>query len=343
MKNSFWDREVFPLKELPYERNRIPGMIVTQNGTLIIYNEARKSESDWAEMDIFMQRSEDGGKTFEEPIYLARGTKEINTVNNPVTVQDNNGRIHFLYCENYGIRGGRILHRTSDDDGKSWSEPIDITTSTLPDYRNAFALGPGHGICTQDGTLLVPVWLVPKYYASPDTSHVPSIISTLFSLDNGESWQLGEILTSTDSAISPNETSIACTFDGRIYLNARVHGTRRAIAYSENGYYGWSKLTIDKALIDPRCFGSCAAYDHNGKKALLFANCESENSRDHITVKLSLDNGTSWTSKYLISEKSGGYVEIAVDNSKGTIYVLYEEDFGKSCRLTAFDLECFEN
>ena len=51
-----------------YSNHRIPGMIVTSKGTLIIYNEARRTASDWANMDIFIQRSEDHGESFGEPI-----------------------------------------------------------------------------------------------------------------------------------------------------------------------------------------------------------------------------------------------------------------------------------
>ena len=54
------------------------------------------------------------------------------------------------------MNGGRVLVRHSDDDGLTWSEPEDITAATLPEYRNAFALGPGHGIMT-GGTLIIPV------------------------------------------------------------------------------------------------------------------------------------------------------------------------------------------
>ena len=93
---TVWDSE-----KTEYTRHRIPGMTVTERGTVIIYNEARHDGDDWALMDIFAQRSEDGGRTFGERIYLARGSEEINTVNNPVMMQDKNGRIHFLYCENY--------------------------------------------------------------------------------------------------------------------------------------------------------------------------------------------------------------------------------------------------
>ena len=90
-----------------FSNHRIPGMIVTQKGTLLVYCEARREASDWALMDVLLQRSEDHGKTFGEKLVLAKGTEERPTVNNPVMVQDKNGRIHFLYCEDYATCADR--------------------------------------------------------------------------------------------------------------------------------------------------------------------------------------------------------------------------------------------
>ena len=84
-----------------YSNYRIPGITVTDKGTVITYCEARRTSDDWALMDILAKRSEDGGKSFSEPFMLAAGTDETPTVNNPVMVQDRNGRIHFLYCGTY--------------------------------------------------------------------------------------------------------------------------------------------------------------------------------------------------------------------------------------------------
>ena len=332
---DLWTRENNPA----YARNRIPGMTVTSRGTLIVYNEARTEGSDWARMDIFMQRSEDRGRTFGAPILLAAGTDEIPTVNNPVMVEDTAGALHFLYCENYAIRGARVLHRVSTDDGLTWGAPIDVTRMTLPFYRNAFALGPGHGICTGDGTLVFPIWMVPKCYEQEITSHGPSCISTLYSRDNGISWQMGEIMLGDSDTPSPNETSLALTADGRVYLNARTKAHRRAVAYSPNGYNGWSPLRPDGALTDPCCFGSAASYRYGGTTALLFANCDSETERKNVTVRVSLDGGRTWTHKKVLDADRGGYVETAVDNESGTVYVLYETDWGRTCRLAVTDLD----
>ena len=321
-----------------YTNRRIPGMIVTDRGTLIIYNEARRAASDWAMMDIFCQRSVDNGASFEAPIYLANGTEEHPTVNNPVMVQDRNGRIHFLYCEDYGVDGGRILRRYSDDDGVSWSKPIDLTEATLPQLRNAFALGPGHGIRLQNGVLVIPIWMVPKRYHAPLHSHFPSEITTLYSTDDGEHWHLGDILTSNSEIFSPHETVAAELSDGRVYLSIRHRAHQRVKAISRDGYSQWEDYAPDYALIDPMCFGSIAAYAKEGvPHTLFFANCEHMSSRTHVVIKASMDDGATFPYRVMLDEENGGYVEIAVDVSRDRIYVLYEHKYGESLHLATMN------
>ncbi len=323
-----------------YAKYRIPGMLVTRAGTLLMYHEARREASDWARMDIVLHRSTDHGVHFDAGVLLARGTDAFPTVNNPVMVQDRNGRIHFLYCEDYGIGGGRVWRRYSDDDGCTFSPAIDITASTMPVYRNCFALGPGHGIVTRDGTLVVPIWMVPRACGAPHREHAPSVVSTLCSTDDGESWRVGEILGSSEQMVNPSESSAALLSDGRIYLNIRLGGgvTCRGQAVSPNGYADWQDIRPVPELIDPGCFGSVVAYDDGvHPRALILANCENREERLRVTVKVSLDDGESWTHRRVLDAERGGYVEVAADDRNGLIYVLYEGNWGETNTLAVFD------
>lgn len=312
-----------------YTNHRIPGMIVTDRGTVLAYCEARTAVGDWSLMDILLFRSEDGGETFGEPIVMASGTKTHRTVNNPVAVQRTDGRLLFLWCEDYAVNGGRVLIRHSDDDGVTWSEPRDITSATLPEYRNAFALGPGHGIVTGDGTIIIPVWMVPKRYEAKLTAHMPSEISTLYSRDGGESWQPGELLGMTDRIVNPNETVAALTSDGRVYLSIRHQSMQRARAYSLTGFSGWQDYSPDYTLNDPQCFGSVVSAEENGKHVLYLANCDNKERRANVTVKKSTDDGRTWETVGVIDPDRGGYVELAYDKTRSSLLCLYEENFGE--------------
>ena len=322
-----------------YEKHRIPGMLITNKGTILAYNEARRTAEDWALMDILCQRSTDGGKTFSDFFPLACGTEALPTVNNPVMMQDHHGRIHFLYCECYGTKGGRILRRYSDDDGITWSAPIDITAFTAPDERTCFALGPGHGITLSDGTLLVPVWLVPRVYGQPARKHGPSVVTTFTSCNNGESWSLGEWIWTSAMLVSPNETAAAELADGRVYLNIRTQASYRSRAYSRDGATEWFGVEPDYALTDARSFGSLTTVtDKEGNRLLLFAHCANPDERNRVTVHVSRDGGIIWFAHKLIDEQRGGYVEINAQSAE-RIYLIYEEDWGAKCHLCTFNLD----
>jgi sialidase-1 len=325
-----------------YAIYRIPGMITTKSGTMIAYVEARSSESDWAPMDIIMVRSTDSGKTWSKPKVLVFGLEIDKTVNNPVMIASKDGTIHFIYCVEYGVesKGGGVFYRKSTDDGLNWSDPIDISASTIPEYRNAIATGPGHGIELSNGTLIIPIWLVPKRNGADPSSHKPSEVSTLYSRDRGLTWQVGEIIPANEDLTSPNESTVVELSNGRVMINMRNTSTKkqRAVAISSTGYSNWSTPTFDRTLTDPGCFGSIMRYNEN---TLLFVNAESNTIRKNITIKVSYDDGKTWSVKRLIHKGRGAYSELTVDKN-GLIHVLVETAPSKSIIHYSFPLSWVE-
>ena len=316
-----------------YTHMRIPGIIVTSRGDIITSGEARRSGSDWAYMDIVARISRDGGATFSQEFCLARGTAEHPTVNNPVMAEDPKGTLHLLYCEDYGVRGGRILHRESCDGGNMWSKPEDITAATMPEYRNVFALGPGHGICTQSGVLAFPFWLVPKRFGKDERAHAPSEVGVLYSRNCGKTWHKSSLLQAQWDIVSPNETVASELSDGRLYLAIRQNAPARAYAILERDLCTFSEYKPAPTLADPICFGSVAAI---GEK-LLFVNCDHSEKRINITLKSSTDGGRTWQRRKVIDAERGGYADVAADRANGKIYILYENEYGKELYLAILD------
>jgi sialidase-1 len=169
---------------------------VTPAGSVLAYCEARKhSKADWGEIEIHLRRSTDGGRTWDAPRQIAHagprlarnpvalakksGGPNDQTVNNPVAIADCvTGAVHLLYCIEYM----RCFHLRSDDDGRTWSRPVEITAA-FDTFRPAYdwkviATGPGHGIQLRTGRLLVPVWLSTSK-ASP---HGPTVAATIYDI-----------------------------------------------------------------------------------------------------------------------------------------------------------------
>jgi len=326
-----------------YYRYRIPGMTVTARGTVLVWFEARREADDWSLMDVLLYRSEDGGKTFDGPLPVAEGTTEYRTVNNPVCIAGRDGVLHFLYCRNYTLNGGDLFYRRSDDDGKTWSEPKNIMAVTRPEIHNVFATGPCHGICTAEGMLLVPVWMVLKSAGQEEEAHHPAVISTLVSRDNGETWEMGEIIEPNEECPDPNETQAAQLPDGRIYMNVRSpHMGCRAKTLSKTGTDGWTPLKQDRALPDATCCGSvCTAQWENEKgerqPILLAVNCASTSARENLTCRASFDGGETWAKSICVEPGGAGYSDIAV-LADGTVCVLYEQNYGEHEVFARFPL-----
>ena len=337
-------------KESIYDAVRIPGIIITDKGTLIAFAEGRDYHNnsglhgDWAAIQLIMKRSTDGGETWSDTIILCNGTKEGKTTNNPVMIADGD-IIHMLYSLCYGLEkvGGGVFYMKSEDDGLTWSEPKDISASCYTDEyaRCLVGIGPGHGIVLSEnsrnpGMLLIPVWMTPVTNSSGnDSAHRPSVVSTLYSLDRGNTWQLGEVIFSTEEMPNISETGAVELSDGSVMINMRNESPakRRAVAVCETGYSNWSAPRFDKTLIDPICFGSILRYDKN---TILFVNCASESSRTNLTLHASSDDGKTWEVSRSLAPVAG-YADIAIGRD-GTIYVLYEIKAGEiSINLLKFD------
>lgn len=339
-----------------YALYRIPGMVVTTKGSVLVYCEARKdARGDWGPIDILLRRSTDGGKTFSPPQPLVHLEGDLpmnpvaaaqnldkpgdNTVNNPVAFVDHKtGAIHFLYCLEYM----RCFYMRSDDDGLTWTKPVEITETFekfRPDYDwKVIATGPAHGIQLKTGRLVVPVWIST---GTGGHAHRPSVTSTIYSDDHGKTWQRGEIAVPNNNEwIFPNETVIVELVNGMVVLNVRSESKkhRRIIVQSRDGATKWSKPRYDDALLEPICMGSIIRYSGKpvgDRNRILFANphnlerldgtAAEGKSRDrrNLSIKLSYDECKTWEVGKSLEAGYGAYSDLAV-LPDGTALCLYE-------------------
>ncbi len=343
---------------------RIPGIVVTNQGTVLAYCEARRSSrSDWGEIEVHLRRSTDGGMTWSAPQRIAhhgdriRGTSgkaaddEQQTVNNPVAIVDRvTGSIEFLYCINYA----RCFSMRSQDDGVTWSDPVEIT-SAFDAFRPAcnwkvLATGPGHGIQLKSGRLVVPVWLA--YGGVRD--HHPSVTATICSDDHGTTWKAGEIaIPDTAEFNDPNETAVAELSDGRVLLAARSESVpnRKLLLTSRDGASGWSVPRFHPELLEPICMAGLLSVPGR-PGTLLFSNPatvgldgqgrerpNSRGKRERLTIRMSSDDGATWPISRVLEPGKSAYSDLAA-LPDGTILCFCEVD--NRLRLARFSLEWLE-
>ena len=321
--------EVFISGEDGYHTYRIPAIIRAEDGSLLAFSEGRRGgQGDSGDIDLVMKRSTDGGVTWSEQRCL--WDDGPNTCGNPCPVVDRStGRIHLLMTRNLGSDHERmIIDQTSaesrsvwvmnsDDHGRTWATPREITASTKQPNWTWYATGPGNGIQLERGKhagrLVVPCDHIEagtkKYF-----SHV------ILSDDGGTTWRIGG-RTPTDQV---NECAVAELSDGRLLLNMRNYDRSqrtRAQSRSRDGGLSWSEVVHEDTLPEPICQASMIALD-DGRR-LVFSNPASSSSRTAMTVRTSDDGGREWSKGVVVHEGPSAYSSLVSLEPK-SVGCLYE-------------------
>ena len=337
-----------------YALYRIPGIVVTRQGTVLAYCEARRTgKSDWDTIDILLRRSTDGGRTFgpprkivdvpgkktKNPVALAQklANEDDVTYNNPVAIVDA-GVVHFLFCLEYM----RCFYMRSDDDGRTFSPPVEITAAFEP-FRSQYdwhvlAVGPGHGIQLTSGRLVVPVWLST---GTGGHAHRPSVTTVIYSDDQGARGAQARLPSEMRIRLSiPTRPSWCSSPMAGRYLNVRSesHAHRRLVTTSRDGATGWSKAEFDDQLLEPICMASIVRLSQrpaSDKNRIVFTNPHNlsradgdetpgkSRDRKNISIKLSYDEAQTWPVNKPLEPGMSGYSDLA-SLADGTILCFYE-------------------
>lgn len=335
-----------------YPSIRIPALLCTAKGTLLAAAEGRNKAHDQAENDYILRRSTDNGKTWApSQLVLDEGAT---CLNNPCLVQDaRSGRI-FLFFQTFppgngqfskGVKTGpdgpnKIGYVTSDDDGLTWSKPVDAS-SLKPDNATTTASGPGIGVQLtrgpKAGRLVIP-------FNSKDAGS--SFVNWVaYSDDGGKTWKRGKDVP--QEKIQLNEVQVSETSNGGLYLNSRQwKGTGgRKVAWSKDGGETWTPAIEDKDLPEPVCQGCVLSFKDGNRFVTLFLNPEGNppgKGRSNGTLRLSLDDGKTWKSSRLIVPGPFAYSSMA-RLKDGTIGVLYEPNSNTEIRFLTVDLPWLES
>jgi len=312
---------------------RIPAIITAPNGDLIAVCDARrKSSTDliWArDIDIAIRRSTDNGKSWTS-MDLICDFGDGHPASDPSLLLDQTtGEIFCFY--NYmnqddAPKEFRLYVQSSKDNGKTWSKARDITDEIAkPEWKMDFKfITSGRGIQTHDGELLHTM------------VNLKNGLHIFGSKDHGKSWYLKDV------PLKPgNESKVIELADDRLMVNCRHNGHGyRWVYISKDGGKTWAGRS-DRNLVDPSCNGSILRYtsikDGYKKNRLLFCNANSFTGRQNLSVRISYDEGETWSEGKVIDSGSSAYSSLTICQD-GTIGILYEPGY-KEIRFVSFTLE----
>lgn len=318
---------------------RIPGIATTDKGTLIaVYDVRYKNSQDLpGNIDVGMSRSVDGGRTWQSmKIIMDMGApQENNGIGDPSILFDPVTKklwVAALWSKgNRSIAGsepglspdttGQFVLVSSEDDGHTWSQPVNITSQVKNSIWHIYFQGPGNGIVMQNGTLVFPS----QYWDETRKPGIPHS-SIIYSTDQGNTWKSG-----VGAKSNTTESQVVETTPGTLMLNMRDNrGSYRSIATTTDMGKSWVEhYTSQEALPDPVCMASIikANMRIKGKKqnVLFFSNMATQSIRENATIKASLDLGESWlpANQLLIdTRKTYGYSALTKidDNYTGLLY-----------------------
>jgi sialidase-1 len=313
---------------------RIPALITAPNGDLIAAIDERipgcadlRGSKD---INIVQRRSTDNGETWtaiETVIDFPYGQ----SASDPSLIVDKETNEVFLFYNYMDLDKEKdvyYLHMMkSGDNGKTWTEPKDITSEmTKPEWKNDFKfITSGRGVQTEDGRLLHTLVRLKEgvYLFGSD--------------DHGKTWFL------IDTPVKPaDESKVIQLTNGDYMINSRVNtgAGHRYVHTSKDKGKTW-KTIPEKQLVDPGNNASIVRYTakKNGadKDRLLFSNSNSTKGRKNLTVRISYDEGKTWSEGKTIYAGGSAYSSLTILEN-GEIGVFFEKDDYKENSFVSFSL-----
>jgi sialidase-1 len=297
---------------------RIPALIETRQGHLLAVADARlDSDRDLpGRIRLVLRRSTDGGRSWG-PITTLYEVRE-GGVGDASLLRERDGRIWCFFA--YGPPGigfptakpGELTGPTvlqswamhSDDEGRTWSTPVDLTPRIRNPRWHAMFPTSGTHFVTRRGRMVVPMVV-------RDENRVISSRNA-YSDDRGKTWSIGP-------AIGPgsDESKVVELPDGSLYQNMRYRN-HRLVGWSRDGGVSFVDVREDSQLDDAVCNAGLARVG----RWVVFSNAASRR-RENLVIRASADGGRTWLAPKLLHAGPAAYSTV-IGLRRGDLGVLYE-------------------
>ncbi len=285
--------DVFPGSEAAPRNSE--GSIIALSGGRLLLTSTRfyGGRADHSEAHIAAITSDDGGRTWSEPVVVQKNVGKKNVMSAslarlqaPASAGDA-GPIGLFYLVKNGDDDLKVYVRTSRDEGKSWSEPVCVTNR------------PGYHVMNNDrvrrlrsGRLLCPVAFTAD---SRKVNHYRSLC--FISDDAGKTWRAGrgDVGAPKRGAMEPE---VIERNDGTLLMLVRTQLGRNYAATSSDGGDTWSKAEPFGPSA-PEAPSTLRRISSTGDWLLIFNDSIDPKHHHHgtrtpLTAAVSTDEGRTW-------------------------------------------------
>lgn len=309
-------KNVFDRGEAGYYCIKIPYLTSLPSGGLMALGEARSGScSDFTKTDLVIKRSHDSGKTWSKlEVFHSGGPGD--TIGNAAPVVKGHDVVVL-----FNLNNSKVLMKRSKDQGITWGQAADISSSTTRSDWRWVGLGPPSGLLLSSGRLLVPAYHTTLLNPKRDDGLV-SKGHALLSDDGGHTWRI-----SADADFGgfhfPNEDQAVEFHDGRVAIFSRGLGLHRLRTISLDGGEHWGKTESIRGFIEPidGCEGSTVRCPHSDR--LVYSGPVSLITRRHMSIYVSDDEGKKWHQHAVIDPGCSAYSSLAWQGN-GQLGILYE-------------------
>ncbi|MCY3758797.1 MAG: sialidase family protein [Acidobacteria bacterium] len=343
--------DVFTSGQDGYHTYRIPAVETAPDGSLLVFTEARKYNrhdpgTHGNDIDLVYKRSTDGGKTWSEMSVLDDPGERWGSCN-PVTLLDRTTNRVWLFhnrtrpdrssaSARVGTDDSQAWARYSQDNGLTWSDPMDLTgiARDIEQWGSSF-FGPGGAVQNAKGRLIVPVAQTTGK-GNDGKTYTPTTWTAfaIYSDDHGETWTRGQLASSSTS-----ENQFVELADGNLLMDARQdEGPTRSIFLSSDGGQTWSPPRTGQ-VVPPIASGIeryslvSAGSDRN---RILWSGPKGP-GRQTMVLRVSYDEGKTFGNERVISEDKAAYSDMTLLSDR-SIGVIWERGGYAFITLSRFDL-----
>lgn len=321
----------------PYKSIRIPD-IIKAGAMLVAVAEGRYSNSDQGQNDLIVSVSKDG-KKWSKPV-VAAASKGA-TFNNPCLIYDQETKQIVLFFQRYpagvkerdkdiptGYEGEKCIRNfvCFSKNGKSWSNPKDVTKDTKSPTTTITCSGPNPGVQLtrgeHKGRLCVPLNEGPFGNWK---------LACAYSDDHGKTWSIGK---QSAPGGNVNEVSMVETDQGGLLIVSRSLGgsNNRKLAYSEDGGETWGPINDHPDLPSPGfgCQNGLTRYSHaddeskGGRSRIIYSSPSGAPRADGV-IKMSYDDGKTWPVSKPIGKGPFAY-SVLTPVKTGVVGILFEKN-----------------